>query len=79
VDNVRYGNGTQHPELKLVESDKALLTNSRLSALRKCSRYHFLRYEEPTRKLGAVEESLAIGTGFHNAAEEYLKHFIVSK
>jgi hypothetical protein len=79
VDNVRYGNGTQHPELHLVEGDKALLTNSRLSALRKCSRYHFLRYEEPTQKLGVVEESLAIGTGFHNAAEAFLKHFVVSQ
>ena len=79
VDNIRFGNGTQHPELKLVESDKGLLTNSRLSALRKCSRYHFLRYEEPTRRLGEVEESLALGTGFHNAAEAFLKCFVVGK
>lgn len=79
VDNIRYGNGTQHPELRQVEGDKALLTNSRLSALRKCSRYHYLKYEEPTRRLGEIDEALALGTGFHNAAEAFLKHFVVSQ
>jgi len=79
VDNIRYGNGTQHAELKQVEGDKALLTNSRLSALRKCSRYHYLKYEEPTRRLGEIDEALALGTGFHNAAEAFLKHFVVSQ
>lgn len=77
VDNIRFGPATKHAELTLTEGDKQLLTNSRLSALRKCSRYHFLRYEQPTRRLGEIDEALALGTGFHNAAEEFLRHFVV--
>jgi hypothetical protein len=77
VDNIRFGPATKHSELTLSEGEKQLLTNSRLSALRKCSRYHFLRYEQPTKRLGEIDEALALGTGFHNAAEEFLRHFVV--
>lgn len=77
VDNIRFGPAVKHAELTLVDGEKQLLTNSRLSAFRKCSRYHFLRYEQPTKRLGEIDEALALGTGFHNAAEEFLRHFVV--
>jgi len=79
VDNIRFGPATKHAELTLKEGEKQLLTNSRLTALRKCSRYHFLRYEQPTKRLGEIDEALALGTGFHNAAEEFLRHFVVNQ
>jgi PD-(D/E)XK nuclease superfamily len=79
VDNIRYGPGVQHAELTMAEGEKQLLTNSRLSALRKCSRYHFLRYEQPTRRLGEADEALALGSGFHAAAEEFLRHFVINQ
>jgi PD-(D/E)XK nuclease superfamily len=79
VDNIRYGPGVKHAELTMAEGEKQLLTNSRLSALRKCSRYHFLRYEQPTRRLGEADEALALGSGFHAAAEEFLRHFVINQ
>jgi len=79
VDNIRFAPGTKHAELTMTEGDKQLLTNSRLSALRKCSRYHFLRYEQPTRRLGEADEALALGSGFHAAAEEFLRHFVINQ
>lgn len=79
VDNIRFGLGTKHAELESRETEKEFLTNSRLSALRKCSRYHFLRYEQPTKRLGEADEALAIGSGFHAAAEEFLRHFVINK
>ena len=79
VDNIRFARGTKHAELESRETEKEFLTNSRLSALRKCSRYHFLRYEQPTRRLGEADEALALGSGFHAAAEEFLRHFVINK
>ena len=82
VDNIRYrlvGASNAHGELETKEGDKGFLTNSRLSALRKCSRYHFLRYEQPTRRLGEADEALALGSGFHAAAEEFLRHFVINQ
>jgi hypothetical protein len=78
VDNIRFTSGTKHAELESRETEKEFLTNSRLSALRKCSRYHFLRYEQPTKRLGETDEALAIGSGFHSMAEEFLRHFVIS-
>lgn len=82
IDNIRYrlvGASNAHGELETKEGDKGFLTNSRLSALRKCSRYHFLRYEQPTRRLGEADEALALGSGFHAAAEEFLRHFVINQ
>jgi hypothetical protein len=77
VDGIRYAASTAHQELsELKEGEKQLLTNSRLSALRKCSRYHFLRYEQPTERVGEKDEALALGSAFHAAAEEFLRHYI---
>lgn len=80
VDGIRYTlKPEKHAELEMKETSKELLTNSRLTALRKCSRYHYLKYESPTMKVGEAEEALALGTAFHLAAETFLRHFIVSK
>lgn len=76
VDGIRYAESKAHKELSLQELEKDLLTNSRLSALRKCARYHFLRYEQPTERVGEPDEALALGSSFHHAAEEFLRHFI---
>ena len=80
IDGVRFGPSKAHQELAVLnENDgKQLLTNSRLSALRKCSRYHFLRYEQPTERIGEKDEALALGSAFHSAAEEFLRHYIIN-
>lgn len=81
VDGIRYRSKQKaHAELVMEKSgDLELLTNSRLSALRKCSRYHYLKYESPTERVGEESEALAIGTAFHHAAEAFLKVFVVSQ
>jgi hypothetical protein len=66
----------RHSELQIVESDKSFLTNSRMSALHKCSRYHFLRYEQPVERVAEESEALRVGTLFHLAVETYLESFI---
>ena len=77
VDGIRYAEKEKrHAELESVENGKEFLTNSRLSALRKCSRYHFLKYEKPTRAVRDEEEALRIGSAFHVAVETFLKQFI---
>ena len=76
VDGIRFAESSSHKELTLKEGEKQLLTNSRLSALRKCARYHFLRYEQPTERVGDQEEALKLGTHFHQAADVFLRHFI---
>lgn len=77
VDGVRYRHKTTaHPELTIEPTDREFLTNSRKAALRKCSRYHFLRYEEPTEPVGEQEEALRIGSIFHALAEAWLRTFI---
>jgi hypothetical protein len=78
VDGIRYQKKEKkHAELNQVEGKLELLTNSRLSALRKCSRYHFLRYEEPVERVRETSNALQLGSLFHAAAENYLKNFIV--
>jgi hypothetical protein len=81
VDGIRYrAKNKAHAELAMEKSgDLELLTNSRLSALRKCSRYHYLKYESPTERVGEESEALAIGTAFHHAAEAFLRIFVVSQ
>ena len=80
IDGIRYAKkAAKHSELQMQEENKELLTNSRLSALRKCSRFHYLRYEDPTERVGDQDEALTLGTAFHHAAETFLRHFIVSK
>ena len=77
VDGIRFRQKEKaHVELKMTPGEREFLTNSRKAALRKCSRYHFLRYEEPTEIVGAQEEALRIGTIFHALAEAFLKQFI---
>lgn len=76
VDGIRFAVSKSHKELTITDGDKQLLTNSRLSALRKCARYHFLRYEQPTERVGEQEEALALGSLFHQAADVFLRHFI---
>jgi hypothetical protein len=80
VDGIRFAKkAKRHAELDGVETTKGFLTNSRISAIRKCSRYHFLKYEEPVEPVGPPSDALRIGTLFHAACESYLKTFIVSK
>ncbi|MBE2178889.1 MAG: hypothetical protein IAE97_00250 [Chthoniobacterales bacterium] len=77
VDGVRFRPKQKaHSELETVPGELEFLTNSRKSALRKCSRYHFLRYEEPTEPVSEQEEALRIGTIFHALADLWLRTFI---
>lgn len=78
VDGVRYGKSDKaHAELKMQsDGDRQLLTNSRSQALRKCARYHFLKYEEGVKKIQDDEESeaLRLGTLVHLGLEAYFNH-----
>ena len=77
VDGIRYAEkATKHAELLITEEGKDFLTNSRLSALRKCARFHQLRYETPTEKISEQSEALRLGSSFHLGCETYLKTFI---
>lgn len=78
VDGIRYAaKPKRHAELVMQSSGgKELLTNSRLLTLRKCARYHQLKYETPTERVGAKSDPLEIGTMFHEAAEAFLKMFV---
>lgn len=77
VDGIRFDrNPKKHGELSIEESGKDFLTNSRLSALRKCARYAFLKYEEPVERVGEKSEALRLGLSFHRGCEIYLKTFI---
>jgi len=78
VDGITYRRKEHaHAELGIQTHDGLeLLTNSRLRALHKCPRYHFLRYEEPTEPVAPDDEALRLGSAFHLAVETYLKTFI---
>jgi len=70
--------GKVHRELELQEADgKELLTNSRSRALRKCARYHKLKYEDGVSKTGEESEALSFGTAMHRMIEAHLKTMIV--
>jgi len=78
VDGIRYRRrNSLHPELDSAPgvSEKELLTNSRLRALRKCGKYHYLKYEEPTERVGETSEALWFGSYWHDHLEEYLKAY----
>ena len=62
-----------HAELKIQsDGDRQLLTNSRCTAFRKCTRYHFLKYEERIQRIhGEESEALALGTLVHLGLEAY--------
>jgi len=78
VDGINFGAypTSPHNELEMqVPEGQSLLTNSRISALRKCSRYHSLRYEKNIRSLRTEDEALRVGTIFHQLAESYIKQW----
>jgi len=78
VDGIQYREKAKaHAELDMTETaGKELLTNSRLTALRKCTRYHYHRYEHPIEPGYQDQDALIIGTAFHKAAEIFLRKFI---
>lgn len=77
VDGITFrAKEKKHAELEIKENGHEFLTNSRLSALRKCSRYHFLKFENPTERVEGENESLVVGSIFHKAVESYLKTYI---
>ena len=81
VDGINYARKeVKHAELSEKTnsiSDKSLLTNSSLRALRKCPQYYFLKYEEPVERVGDDKEALILGSYVHAAIEAFLKPFIV--
>lgn len=80
VDGIRFAKRDKvHTELKIQGADKELLTNSRLNALRKCARFHQLRYEERVEKVGEVSEALSFGTLFHAGLEAYFNFLKVNQ
>lgn len=71
VDGVRYRQRENvHPELT-VTSDKELLTNTRLRAFKKCSRFHKLVYEDRVERVDEDPEALRVGQLLHLALEAY--------
>ena len=77
VDGIRFDRKPKkHAELSIEENGKALLTNSSLTALRKCTRFYFNKYEEPIERGGEAAEALRLGSAFHSGCEAYLKTFI---
>ncbi|HWL51324.1 MAG TPA: PD-(D/E)XK nuclease family protein [Chthoniobacteraceae bacterium] len=78
VDGIRFREkGRKHSELEMEEGERELLTNSRLTALRKCARYHYHRYEKPIEPTKEESEALRFGTLMHKAFEIYFKSMMV--
>jgi hypothetical protein len=73
VDGIRYKEtNVFNPELSIpVTDDRQILTKSRCSALRKCPRYHKLKYEDTVVRLGEESDALAFGTLYHQGLEAY--------
>lgn len=71
VDGIRYRQSEKHRELAMQEGAKELLTNSRITALRKCARYHYHRYENPIEPVAEESEALRFGSLMHEAFEAY--------
>lgn len=83
VDGVRFRKREKiHSELKFEDGIKEvfigdgikvhqLLTNSRAKALRKCARYHKLRYEDGLERVGDEAEALHLGSLVHAGLEAY--------
>lgn len=80
VDSIAFATESKaHRELSIEsDGDKELLTNSRLRALRKCSRFHQLRYEDKVRKCGEEQEVLAFGTEVHRLLENHFNERMAS-
>jgi hypothetical protein len=77
VDGIRFARkAKKHAELSIEENGKDFLTNSRLTALRKCTRFYFNKYEEAIGRVGEDAEALRLGSSFHAGCEAYLKTFI---
>ena len=82
IDGIRYRErSSAHPELDSAPSvtEKELLTNSRLRALRKCNRYHFHRYEQPIEPVREYSEALWFGSYWHDQLEDYLGAYMPEK
>ncbi|HWL53839.1 MAG TPA: PD-(D/E)XK nuclease family protein [Chthoniobacteraceae bacterium] len=78
VDGIRYRQkARKHSELEMEEGEKELLTNSRLTALRKCARYHYHRYENPIEPTKEESEALRFGTLMHKAFEIYFRSMMI--
>lgn len=74
VDGVRFRVRVNvHPELKIQRGpdEHELLTKSRTSALKKCSRYHKLVYEDRVERVDEDPEAFRTGTLMHSALEAY--------
>jgi hypothetical protein len=74
VDGIRFRvRDSVHPELKTQKGADGLelLTKSRVGALKKCSRFHKLVYEDRVERVDEVAEALKIGTLMHLALEAY--------
>jgi hypothetical protein len=71
VDGIRFRQSEKHRELLMEEGGRELLTNSRLTALHKCARYHFNRYEQPIEPCCEESEALRFGSLIHEAFEAY--------
>lgn len=74
VNGIHYKRvDTKHAELSTVaDGDKELLTNSRSSCFRQCPKKHFLKYEEPVKRVGYDSYALYFGDLFHQALEHWL-------
>jgi hypothetical protein len=77
IDDVRFGErpGPVHAELsaQLQADSRELLTNSRMTALRRCPRLHQYQYEMKLARLGQTDEALAFGTLMHGTLEQWFK------
>lgn len=73
VDQIRYRKRERiHAERELQNfNGLELLTKSRTEALRKCSRYHQLRYEDGVERVDEVSEALRLGTLMHVGWQRY--------
>lgn len=72
VDGIRYRHRENtHPELRIQQGEHELLTKSRSQALKKCSRFHKLYYEDKIERVDEDPEALKVGTLMHSALEAY--------
>ena len=69
-----WARGEAHPELDLdeIDSDKEVLTNSRLKCFQTCQRKHHFRYELGLEKHSAKDsDALFFGTVWHHVMDAY--------
>jgi hypothetical protein len=73
-DSGNWARGEVHPELDLdeIDSDKEVLTNSRLKCFQTCQRKHHFRYELGLEKHNAKDgDALFFGTVWHHVMDAY--------